>query len=205
MNTYFTAVPNGTRRYYYVNDGEGGTLRKNIIRTLGGPEVFDYFDGLYGMQLRRLRLNYTAKQFPQYERLKADKLAFWKDLYTRYPGIFLENTFSNDDVRSSSQLYEMANLFFKDYKNPEKNYSITTIDMASLKGYTGQEITIGSSILVNSLEYFDAVDAAYRATDQYLFVSDISYTLRQDSDINLTVNSIKYQDKLIQRLVKLIR
>ena len=40
---------------------------------------------------------------------------------------------------------------------------------------------------------------------QYLYITDISYDLRQDDSIQLTVNSIKYRDKVIGELVKLIR
>jgi len=126
-------------------------------------------------------------------------------LYTRYPGIFLENTYENKDARSSEQLLKMAQLAFKDYSSPEKNYNITVIDAASLSGYEGQELHIGDGILLNTSDYYDAVDETYRALNQYLFISDISYNLRQDTDISLTVNSIKYQDKLLQSIVKLIR
>ena len=126
-------------------------------------------------------------------------------LYTRYPGIFLENTYENKDARSSQQLLQLAQLAFKDYSSPEKNYNITVIDAASLSGYKGQELRVGDGILLNTSDYYDAVDETYRALNQYLFISDINYNLRQDTDISLTVNPIKYQDKLLQSIVKLIR
>jgi hypothetical protein len=117
----------------------------------------------------------------------------------------LENTYENKDARSSTQLLQMAQLAFKDYTSPEKQYNITVIDAEALDGYSGQELKIGDGILLKSSDYYDAVDETYRALNQYLFISDISYTLRQDTDIALTVNTIKYQDKLLQSIVKLIR
>ena len=83
---------------------------------------------------------------------------------------------------------------------PENGYSISIIDISNILGYYGQEITIGDGIKIKT-----EADALRNALSQYLFVTDISYDLRKDNGIQLTVNSIKYQDKLIQRLVKLIK
>ena len=88
---------------------------------------------------------------------------------------------------------------------PENGYSISVIDVANIMGYSGQEITIGDGIKIKADEFCADADLIKKALSQYLFVTDISYDLRKDSDIQLTVNSIKYQDKLIQRLVKLIK
>jgi hypothetical protein len=100
----------------------------------------------------------------------------------------------------------MAQWAFKDYMQPESNYSISVIDINTLKGYSGQELTIGDGIEVNASElYDDAGSDIYKSLRQYLYITDISYNLRQDDDIQLTVNSIKYRDKVIGELVKLIR
>ena len=66
-------------------------------------------------------------------------------------------------------------------------------------------MSIGSSIEVNASDYYDKNDFLLKTLSQYLYITDISYDLRVPSDIQLTVNSIKYQEKLIQRLVKLIK
>ena len=99
----------------------------------------------------------------------------------------------------------MAQLAFKDYTSPEKQYNVTLIDATSLEGYQGQELHIGDGILLKSSDYYENIDETYRALNQYLFITDISYDLRQDTGIALTVNIIKYQDKLLQSIVKLIR
>ena len=113
---------------------------------------------------------------------------------------------------------------FKDKQKPERSYNISLIDAyntvqiktqeesdrwsnnkTSWTDYRGQELKIGDGILVDVEEYYDTPDNIYQDLSQYLFITDISYDLRKDSDINITVNTIKYQDKLIKRLAKLIK
>jgi len=200
----FTVQKYGHDSYYYYNGG--GVEHKNLLRMIdSGQKVYTRYDGLYCMQLYLLLTQYRELITPQYERYLNDKLLLWKQLYSRYPGIFLENTYSNANARSSQQLLEMSKLAFQDYTSPEKQYNITVIDAAALQGYEGQELHIGDGILLNTSDYYDAVDETYRALNQYLFISDMSYNLRTDTDISLTVNNIKYQDKLLQSIVKLIR
>jgi hypothetical protein len=157
------------------------------------------------MQLNILLNQYIQSSATLYEKTLNDKLIFWKNLYARFPGIFLEKTYENKDARSSQQLLQMAQLAFKDYTEPEKQYNITLIDAQALEGFQGQELKLGDAILLKPQDYYNDVDETYRALNQYLFISDISYTLRSDTDIALTVNIIKYQDKLLQSIVKLIR
>ncbi len=193
------------RTTYYLHEG-GGWEWSNVAHILEpNNKVFDYFEGLYGMQLHLLLKNYVNAATTLYEKTLKQKLNIWKMLYSRYPGIFLENTYENADARSSEQLLKMAKLAFKDYTSPEKQYNITLIDAAALQGYNGQELHLGDGILIRTSDYYDAIDETYRALNQYLFISDINYELRKDTDIALTVNAIKYQDKLLQSIVKLIR
>lgn len=200
----FTAQKYSRRTYYYRTGG--GLLRSKVLSFLDPTAVnYPLYNGLYCMQLNLLVSRYRNAEMPIYKQKLDEKLNLWKNLYIRYPGIFLENTYSNENARSSLQLLQMAKLAFKDYTSPEKQYNITLIDAAALDGYQGQELDIGDSILIRTADYYDAVDETYRALNQYLFISDISYSLRQDTNISLTVNTIKYQDKLLQSLVKLIR
>ena len=102
-------------------------------------------------------------------------------------------------------MYVLASNFLKDKTEPEKGYSISIIDLDRLQGYYGQELSISTGIEIDVDEYYDSFDYLSKALSQYLLITDISYDLRKPSDIQITVNSIKYQDKLIQRLVKLIK
>jgi hypothetical protein len=103
------------------------------------------------------------------------------------------------------ELYTMANYYFKDKHEPERDYSITISDIASLLGYKGEELHIGMAIQLNNTDYFIGGGSIIKALEQLLFISDISYTLRSDTDISITVNNIKYEDKLIEKLVRLIK
>ena len=122
-----------------------------------------------------------------------------------FPTILLESSYSNDTASTAAELYFFASNAFKDMAAPERAYNIALIDTQHLKGYQGQELKIGDSIAINSGEYYNGEDDIKKSLSQFLFITDISYNLRSDSDLTLTVNSIKYQDKLIQRLAKLIR
>lgn len=99
----------------------------------------------------------------------------------------------------------MAQLAMKDKTQTENSYSLSLIDTHSLHGYRGQKIKIGDSIALEVNDFYDKLDDLYKLLSQYLFITDISYSLRSDADISVTVNTIKYQDKLLQQLVKLIR
>ena len=88
--------------------------------------------------------------------------------------------------------------------HPEKQYNITIMDMNNVIGDRSL-FRIGEPIAINAQEYYSEPDDIFQALSQFLFITDISYTLRNDADIQLTVNSIKYQEKLLQQLVKLIR
>ena len=88
----------------------------------------------------------------------------------------------------------MAQLHFKDLNTPERAYNITVIDTASLMNYNGAEIRLGDGIQVRANEFYNEYDSIYQSLSQVLFVSDIGYSLRNVTDISLTVNDIKYSD-----------
>lgn len=149
--------------------------------------------------------NYTSYETPQYNDLKQQQLRFWQNIHDQYPYLILESNYSYSLATTSEELLKMAQLMFKGMKEPERAYSLTVIDMANLSGYKGQELVPGQGILLDASKYYTTNDDIYRALSQYLFISDVSYDLRSDAAISVTVNSIKYQEKLLQSLVKLIR
>ena len=100
----------------------------------------------------------------------------------------------------------MAKQAFKDYTQVESNYSISILDPNTLRGYHGQELKPGDGIEIDADElYDDRHSLVYQSLTQFLYITDISYDLRRDDNIKLTVNPIKYQDKVIGELIKLIR
>ena len=153
----------------------------------------------------KLKNLYKDDPTTEYTKAKEEKERIWNNIYLNYPYLMLEENYSYNLATSSSELYKMAQLIFKGKKEPEKGYSLSVIDYYSLMGYHGEELKPGYGIQLNANEYYDENDDIYRALSQYLFITDVSYTLRKDDDLNITVNNIKYQEKLLQSLVKLIR
>lgn len=198
-------VENGYTIYYY-NCGENtGRLWSELASKAMGASTFEHFDGLYGMMYYILKNSYAARSMQEYESAKQLKESIWNQIYTEYPFLMLEDNYKYELATTSEELLKMSQLVFKGKKQPEKGYSVSMIDIHSLTGYIGQELKPGQGILLDAFEYYDEYDDLYTALSQYLFITDVSYSLRSDADISITVNSIKYQEKLLQSLVKLIR
>ena len=194
----------GYTNYYYRTSG--GIRWENLVNTISSKTTqYDLLSGSYIMIYRILRTYLFKKTLTLYNetlRLHNNK---WDEIYKNYSGVVLESKYENKDATTSEELFNLSTNAFKDLSQPERNYNISIIDLASLSGYEGQELCIGDSILLDADDYYDEYDDIKTTLSQYLFITDISYTLRKDSNISLTVNSIKYQEKLIQRLVKLIK
>lgn len=204
-NTWAGQPLNITTTYYKAKNNSG-TKWRDVLSTLSsGSMSLEHFDGIYPMTFKFLRDNFEEQQLVDYEAALGEHNRIWDNLYKFFPGIILETTYSNPDATTSQDLFTLARNHFKDLSKPERGYSISVIDAASLSGYKGQELRIGDAIQLDAEEFYDEYDAIKKTLSQYLFITDISYDLRKDSDIQLTVNSIKYQEKLIQRLVKLIK
>jgi hypothetical protein len=148
---------------------------------------------------------YTPQNVNQYHQLQKEHNDIWKKIYITYPHVLLEKDYKNTTALDSESLLKTATYAFNDYKDIERQYSITLLDINSIKGYEGQELRIGDSIALKYTDYHNDVGEIQDGLKQLLFITDLSYNLRQDTDIAVTVNTIKYQDKLIQRLAKLIR
>ncbi len=191
----------------YFRRATGGTTWADLLQQLyPNKGSFPYFDGYYGLYMNYLKPeNFIDGKMSEYEKYQTKHQELWSSLYKQFPSILLEQKYQNEDATNSLELLQMAKLAIQDFNNIEREYNITTIDTFALKGYEGQQINIGDSIALNAEELYTGFDDIKESLKQYLFVTDISYTLRQDTDVNLTVNKIKYQDKMIQQLAKLIK
>ena len=141
----------------------------------------------------------------EYEKAQQKHDAVWNRIYNTYGNAILENSYSNSTAVNAEELYIAASNYFKDKAAPEKQYNISVIDIYSLKGYNNQKIQVTDQIRLAGQDFYDEMDELKDLINQPLFVSEISYSLRSDGDIKLTVNTIKYQDKLIRKLVSLIK
>lgn len=198
-----TPIEGATTTYYYVKSG--GCRWNNILSYIGQTSTkLNDFTGLYGLMFKWSN-NFEDTKLLTYDYLLESRQSVWKGLHEKYPFVFYEGVFEYPTATSSDELYQMAYYAFKDKSKPETEYSITILDAYSLKGYSGEDIRVGYPILIDATEYQLENIQAQKAIDQYLFITDISYSLRSDLNISITVNSIKYDDKLIERLVKFIR
>ena len=194
----------GVYTNYYC--GEGGIKWNQLLSKISDYKYpFELFSGLHKMAYLILKKNYANREFATYNELQNKKQLLWQNLHQRYSGFLLEGKFSNADATTSQELYQLAKNAMRDKTEPEKGYSVAVIDHKDIFGYHGQELKIGTGIRVAANEFYENYDKLQRDMSQFMFITDISYTLRKPDDINLTVNAIKYQDKLIQRLVKLIK
>lgn len=202
--------------YYYVTNAASGTKWKDMIQSHSSiTSKYEKYSGLYVMTYNILKNNFSNRTIKNYNQAKNEQQQIWDELYKKFPGVLLEDSFKNDYAFTSLELYDLASIAFKDKVNIENNYNISLINAyrnlsikdgtTSFSSYRGQELKIGESILIDADDYYDTRDDIHQALSQYLFITDLSYDLRKDSDVSLTVNPIKYQDKLIQRLVKLIK
>lgn len=200
----FSAEEAGTTTYYCLANGSDGcTWSKFMTNSIDAR--YSKYSGLYDLTYRLIQKNYEPLELTDYENCKKRRQEIWKTLYKTYGYMMLENVYKDDKATTSAELLILAKYAFKDYTAPERQYNITVIDMTSLKGYKGEEIRIGDGIKIDAQAYYNEYDQIFKSLSQYLFVTDINYTLRSPTDISLTVNAIKYQDKLIQRLAKLIK
>lgn len=196
----------GKTTYYYSK--QGGVKHSDLIKYLKVPTTssFENYSGLYIMEIRWLRDHFTSYPLDGYVTARKEHDNIWQYIYSKYPAMMLESKYSNTDAIDSKQLLMLAKNYFKDLSAPERGYSITLIDnINSCIGYKGQELKIGDSIRLRANEFYEGFDDISSSLNQLLFITDIKYTLRKDADISLTVNAIKYQNKLIKRLARLIQ
>lgn len=196
-------LKNGYTVYYYKVGG--GTLWSKMAQDYLLTSDYDKMTGTYGVIFYKLKNVYKNNPVTEYTKVKEEKERIWNNIYLNYPYLMLEENYSYNLATSSTELYKMAQLIFKGKKEPEKDYSLSVIDYYSLINYHGEELKPGYGIQIDANKYYDENDDIYKALSQYLFITDISYTLRKDDDLNITINNIKYQEKLLQSLVKLIR
>lgn len=163
------------------------------------------YSGQYIMLYRILKDQYRELPMSEYYRYKKLHNHIWQVLYNKYNFMILQNTYKNEQATTSDELLQMAQYAFKNNSAPEAEYSISVLNTSELQGYYGQEIRIGDGIKIDAQAYYNEYDQIYNSLSQYLFISKISYALRNPVDVSLTVNDVQYEDKIVQRLVKLIK
>ena len=203
---YWAAVKMYDNCTYYRYTNGGKTWASLVGDITNNNIAAEYFSGWYNMMVSVLTngsfMNQAVHDYEYYQYLHNN---VWDNIYKLYPNVILEENYNNTDATTSTELYDTARLAFKDYIQPEAQYNITTIDINNLQGYKGQELNIGDVIDLTSDELYNNYDDLKTSLQQHLFITDLNYTLRSDKDIAIGVNVIKYGDKVIKELIKLIR
>lgn len=216
---FFTKISDNTS-YYSIQDG--GCDWATFLNSCVGVYL-PHYTGWNGIAINYLTSHFIDYGKSEYESLLERRNNMWRELYNDYPYLFLEGSFSSESATTPEQLLTMAKYDFEDKKYPEKSYSISLIDLVqdvetvdkkdtntntytyNPSYYYGIELHIGESIKIDATDYVDTRDDVYEALSNLLFITDIIRDLRNDGDCQLTVNTIKYKDKLIRRLAKLIK
>lgn len=185
--------------------GAGNEYDSRFTETNEWTPAKYVFGGIYPIMLYKLLHEVRLDTIEEYDKAQKKHDAVWNRIYNTYGNVVLENSYSNSTAVNAEELYIAASNYFKDKAAPEKQYNISVIDIYSLKGYNNQKIQVTDQIRLAGQDFYDEMDELKDLINQPLFVSEISYSLRSDGDIKLTVNVIKYQDKLIRKLVSLIK
>ena len=185
--------------------GAGNEYDSRFTETNEWTPTKYVFGGIYPIMLYKLLHEVRLDTIEEYDKAQQKHDAIWNRIYNAYGNVILENSYSNSTAVNAEELYVAASNYFKDKAAPEKQYNISVIDIYSLKGYNNQKIQVTDQIRLAGQDFYDEMDELKDLINQPLFVSEISYSLRSDGDIKLTVNVIKYQDKLIRKLVSLIK
>ena len=199
----YCAEESGKTTYYYTDKTSGGKTWPQLIYGLTNKDYSQY-SGIYVLTYRAIRQGYLDTNIEAYDQAKREQQQMWRYLYDHYSNVLFEKSYINSDATTSEELYDAAMNELLDTTIPERSYNMSIIDWHSLKGYDGQELRIGDPIKINADELYSDKDFVYQSLSQLLFISDISYTLRDPSSLSVTVNNVKYSDKLINRLVSLI-
>lgn len=199
--THFKLEKIGKQTYYYAESG-GWYWKDFLLDTI--EHTFERYSGLYVMMYKMLG-NYQPLTLNEYENTKAAHDQLWTALRKRFGYALLEQSYKNEDATSAEELYNAAKYHFLDLQLPERKYSLTINDLYALKGYEGQELRIGDPIELFAEDFYDKKDLIYKSLKQYLFISNLQYTLRDPTKRSITVNNIRYSDRLINRLAQLLR
>lgn len=208
----------GQTTYYYAEENTGMTWVQFLQEAT--KNSFDRYSGLYVMLYRILKEQYVELPMTEYHKYKQQHDHLWQVLQNKYSFMVLQDSYENTNATTSSELLKMAQYAFKNLNKPEAEYSLAVIHSNELKvlmpredyygkleyrSYYGQEIRLGDGIKIDAQAYYNEYDQIYNSLSQYLFISKISYSLRNPIDISLTVNDVQYEDKIVQRLVKLMK
>lgn len=201
-----------TKEYYYnITNLENNYMWNSVLKDLPDRE-WKPFNGTNRIFLVLLAQNAESDKDNLGSSLQntldnsiANHNAVWTEIYQKFGHILLEQVYEDTISINSTELYNNAVRYFEDLSNPENQFNLSIIGVNNLKGYKGRRLEISDQIRLAADDFYEDLDNLKEIIKQPLFITDISYNLRSSESIKLTVNVIKYEDKIIQRLVSLIK
>lgn len=201
---HITLVPGREQVYYIIS---------NLSPSETSPSKWkdrlsiEYGQGWYQNFIRGY-LSHCSNTFEsiytQYSELIKTNQNIWADLYKNYGMLLLESSFTSSTATSSEELYNEAITYYAEYEKPQKQYSLTIIDLQVVHGYQQPLISIGDQIALQYNDFYQEEDDLKDLLEERLFINSISYTLRKDTDITYNVSTVSFYDKLLTKLAKLI-
>ena len=200
---YYFKIETNNKKYYKIDPAnQGNATYRGIYLSLASIDKIN-LAGIYLTMYRYIRSASEIKS-TQYREAQKQNKEFWIELYNNYPAVFLEATYKNELATTPELLYSAAFNKFQELSNPEPEYSITAIDLKNITGIDLYQLELGDQIRIEDNLIEQKPDQLKRLLQQRLFISKIDYTLRSDDNIKITVNPVKYDDVLLERLVKLL-
>lgn len=199
---YFSLNEKQSQTYYILTSTSVlGYTYTNIYNNLFSANISLF--GIYGDEEKFVSLC-PAWDMAGYTAAKKAHDDCWETLYNNYPNLILENIYEDSTATSSLLLLQAAQNKFLELSVPEPTYSLSMIDIYNVNG--GEDNTLS---ITDQIHIEDNIIEKYPTEIKYLlskalFVSGITYTLRSDAEIQLTVNPVRYGDVLLRRLAQLL-
>jgi hypothetical protein len=125
-----------------------------------------------------------------------EKQNFWFDLKKDYREYLREGYYENTIESNSFNLYLQGLLVSKEHFSPQEDYSLSYINSSDLVGINLKAISVGDFIKIRGEKL-----GILNSSQNELQVVSISENLRNDKDVSLTVNKIRRNDILVQKLL----
>ena len=171
--------------------GEGEVIGDELISdetTIGRwTHILKYFE--------KFREEFSSNKTPIMENYRSiwnEKLNFWFELKENLHHIFPEGYFEDQVETSPETLKDKGEIFFKEHKKPQQDFSINYIDASDIVGIELNDIQVGDFVNLNS-EINDG--------DVELKVASISRVLKENSNITLTIYKYNMINKLLEQII----
>src|SRR5574344_451788 len=196
-----------------------------------GGNKFYYLDGESPMLFRFVFKIYANQHYNDaYLKAKEKVKNIWSEIYTNYDNLLIENTYEDTSSLTPSLLLKAAQQKFQELCEPEPNYNVSMLDVYNDDLQLNGKLIISDQIglSLSETDFVVGEDRSYteciikynaegeavpeavkfnklkQLIMKTLFVTEISYSLRQDQAVTITVNPVRYSDIMLDRLVKLL-